>query len=63
MVGKPNPTIVNIIRKQHNISEDELDDFVFIGDNPSTDIALANNAGIHSCLTLTGCVKTMQEAD
>jgi ribonucleotide monophosphatase NagD (HAD superfamily) len=28
-----------------------------IGDRPNTDIALANNAGIASCLVMTGIVK------
>ena len=28
-----------------------------IGDNPGTDIAMGNNAGIDTCLVLTGVVK------
>ena len=34
-----------------------------IGDNPSTDIALANNCGIDSCLVLTGIVKNIEEME
>ena len=32
-----------------------------IGDRPNTDIALANNAGIASCLVMTGIVKNEQD--
>ena len=32
------------------------------GDNPTTDIALANNAGIDSVLVLTGVTKSEEEA-
>lgn len=45
-----------MIRKDHNIPESELPKFVMIGDNPTTDIALGNKAGIDSCLVLTGVV-------
>jgi len=63
VTGKPNPAIVDIIRKDHNIPESELPKFVMIGDNPPTDIALGNNAGIDTCLVLTGVVQTMEEMD
>lgn len=62
VTGKPNPTIVDIIREDHNIPSTELPKFVMIGDNPMTDIALGNNAGISTCLTLDGVVKNLQEA-
>ena len=58
VTGKPNPTIVEIIRKDHNIPESELSKFVMIGDNPPTDIALGNLAGIDSCLALTGVIQS-----
>lgn len=57
MVGKPNPGIVDIIREEHKIPESELPKFLMIGDNPGTDIALGNNAGIDTCLVLTGVVE------
>ena len=54
--GKPNPVIVDIIRGEHGIDETELSKMVIIGDNPETDIALGNRAGIASCLVMTGIV-------
>jgi ribonucleotide monophosphatase NagD (HAD superfamily) len=62
MTGKPNPEVINIIRKQNNIPESELSKFVMFGDNPTTDIALANNAGIDSVLVFTGVTKNEEEA-
>ena len=62
VVGKPNPNIVDIIRKEHDIPRSELDKFVMIGDNPKTDIAFGNNAGIDTCLVLTGVVKSPEES-
>ena len=62
MVGKPNPDIIDIIRKDHDIPDSELDKFLMIGDNPTTDIALANNAGIDSLMVLSGVVKNEEEA-
>lgn len=56
-VGKPNPKIVDIIREEHNIPETELPKFLMVGDNPQTDIAMGNNAGIDTCLVLTGVVQ------
>ena len=48
--------------KKHNIPESELNKFVMFGDNPTTDISLANNAGIDSVLVLTGVTKNEEEA-
>jgi len=62
VVGKPNPNIVDIIRKEHDIPKSELDKFVMIGDNPKTDIAFGKNAGIDTCLVLTGVVKSPEES-
>jgi len=62
LTGKPNPSCVRTIMKEHNIPESELSKFVMIGDNPGTDIALGNNAGIDTCLVLTGVVKTPEES-
>ena len=60
--GKPNPGIVDIIRKHHNIPESEMHKMVMIGDNCQTDIALGNNANIASVLVLTGVVQDREEA-
>ena len=57
-VGKPNPNIVDIIRTEHNIPETELSKFLMIGDNPATDISLGSNAGIDTCLVLTGVIQS-----
>jgi len=60
--GKPNPGIIDIIRKHHDIPESDLRKMVMIGDNCETDIALGNNAGISSCLVMTGVVKDENQA-
>ena len=60
--GKPNKDLINMICEQHSIDQSELPKFLMIGDNPQTDIALANNAGIDSLLVLTGTVKNLSEA-
>ena len=51
-----------MLLKEHNIEEYELPNFIMIGDNPQSDIALGNNAGIDTCLTLTGFIQTVKEA-
>ncbi|CAI2377378.1 unnamed protein product [Moneuplotes crassus] len=53
--GKPNPHIVNIIDKEFGLPEEEKAKTVMIGDRLTTDIYLAHNAGVDSCLVLTGC--------
>ena len=60
--GKPNPGIVDIIRKHHDSPVEDLRKMVMIGDNCQTDIALGNNAGISSCLVMTGVVKDEEQA-
>jgi 4-nitrophenyl phosphatase len=57
VAGKPNPVVIDILMKQHNIPKSELNKFVMFGDNPSTDIAVANKAGIDSVLVFTGNTK------
>jgi len=61
VVGKPNPGIIDLIRGQHNIPEEHLSKMVIIGDRPDTDIALGNNAGIASCLVLSGVVQNEEQ--
>ena len=62
MTGKPNKQIVDLIMSQHSIGEDERSKILMIGDNPETDIALGNNAGIDTCLVLSGCVSSHEQA-
>lgn len=62
MTGKPNKAIIDLIRNQHSIPEEDLPKMLMIGDRPNTDIALGNNAGIDSCLVLTGVVQNEEEA-
>lgn len=54
VTGKPNPEIIDLIRGQHGIPEEHLSRMVMIGDRTDTDIALGNNAGIDTCLVLSG---------
>jgi len=60
LVGKPNPNIVDIIMKEHDIPETERSKFLMMGDNPATDISMGNNAGIDTCLVLTGVVESVE---
>ena len=62
ITGKPNKSIIDLIRGQHNIPESELSKMVMIGDRPNTDIELGYNAGIDTVLVLSGVVKNDEEA-
>ena len=59
--GKPNRAIVDLIMAEHGIAESERDLILMVGDNPETDIALANNSGIKSCQVLSGCLSSEEE--
>ena len=50
-IGKPEPTMVNIVREKFSASIDET---VVIGDRLYTDIATGLNAGVTSICVLTG---------
>lgn len=52
--GKPNPHIFKLISKNFGI-QDKEHSVIMIGDRLTTDIEMAHNAGISSCLVLTGC--------
>ncbi|KAM7454184.1 hypothetical protein BLSTO_05062 [Blastocystis sp. subtype 1] len=55
ILGKPNPTFVGIVRKQHP----EVDpwDIMMVGDRLETDIALAKQNGLKSLSVLSGITK------
>lgn len=59
VTGKPNSSIVQQILSEHNIPKSELSKFIMIGDNPQSDIAMGNAAGIATALTLTGKIKSI----
>ena len=62
VTGKPNPLAIDLIRGQHGIPESDLKKMIMFGDRPNTDIQLANNAGIDSCLVLSGVTRNEEEA-
>lgn len=62
VTGKPNKSIIDLIRGQHGIPEGELSKMVMIGDRPNTDIELGYNAGIDTVLVLSGVVTCEEEA-
>jgi 4-nitrophenyl phosphatase len=51
IIGKPNTTMVEIIKKRYRISSEQM---AIIGDRLYTDIALGNKAAIFSLCVLTG---------
>ena len=54
MIGKPEPFIFDLIRKEHNLEKEPLSKFLMIGDNLSTDIKMGNNTKIDTLLVLSG---------
>ena len=58
-IGKPEPTMVNIVREKENCS---LEETVVVGDRLYTDIATGLNAGVTSVCVLTG-EATMEEIE
>ena len=60
-VGKPNPSIVDMIINQHNLPSDCRDKMVMIGDRPDTDLQFGINAGIDTCLVFTGVIKDFHD--
>ena len=61
-IGKPEPTMVNIVREKFSASPEET---VVIGDRLYTDIATGLNAGVTSICVLTGeaTVKDIEMGD
>lgn len=60
IAGKPNPYAVEIICQDNGIQNREK--MIMFGDRQDTDILMANNAGIDSCLLLTGCTESLEHA-
>lgn len=50
-MGKPSRVIIDLLLTRHGLSPAEA---VMVGDRLDTDCLFANNAGIASCLVLTG---------
>jgi 4-nitrophenyl phosphatase len=54
VVGKPNPLALEMIEKEHKLSNQEI---LMVGDRLDTDLAFARACGIKSALVLTGNAK------
>lgn len=50
-IGKPEPTMINLLCDKFNVSKDET---IVIGDRLYTDIASGNNAGVETICVLSG---------
>jgi ribonucleotide monophosphatase NagD (HAD superfamily) len=62
IMGKPNTMCFDLLREQHNLDHVPNENFLFIGDNLSTDIVFGNDCGIDTLLVLSG-VTTAQKAE
>jgi len=60
VIGKPNPYALNLICSEHEIKADRA---VMIGDRLDTDIKFGNRAGMKTCLVMTGCTETPEQAN
>ena len=54
VVGKPNTYVLELIKKEHKLKNEEI---MMVGDRLDTDITFAKNCGIKSTLVLTGTAK------
>lgn len=54
VVGKPNPYVLELIRKELGLEKGEI---LMVGDRIDTDIVFAKNCGIKSALVLSGTTK------
>jgi 4-nitrophenyl phosphatase len=54
VIGKPNTYIFDMIMKESGSKKSEM---LIVGDRPESDILLGHNAGIKTCLVLTGVAK------
>ncbi|TNV76813.1 hypothetical protein FGO68_gene11959 [Halteria grandinella] len=54
-MGKPNPQIFDIIKREHpHLKDAPLSKFLMVGDNLQTDIKFGNNCGIDTLVVLSG---------
>ena len=54
-MGKPNPQIFDIIRRDHpHLMDKPLSKFLMIGDNLKTDIKFGNSCNIDTLVVLSG---------
>jgi len=54
-MGKPNPKIFEIIKREHpHLSDKPLSKFLMVGDNLKTDIKFGNNCMIDTLVVLSG---------
>lgn len=51
IIGKPERVIIDTLLQRHGVSAAET---MMVGDRLDTDCLFANNAGVSSCLVLTG---------
>jgi len=54
IVGKPNPYVLELIGKEHDLKKNEM---LMVGDRIDTDVVFAKNSGIKSALVLSGTSK------
>jgi HAD superfamily hydrolase (TIGR01450 family) len=65
VTGKPNPFAVDLILRDNGMDmKDEAvrSRMIMIGDRLDTDIKFGANAGIDTCLVLTGCTRSTEHA-
>jgi len=55
--GKPNPLGIRVLMKYAGAAEDET---LLVGDRPSSDMITGSNAGVQTCLVLTGVTSREQ---
>jgi ribonucleotide monophosphatase NagD (HAD superfamily) len=56
-MGKPDQIMIDVALSRISGAKERA---IMVGDRPSTDIKMANNAGIHSALVLTGESKNLE---
>ena len=60
MMGKPETTLFDNILRTHGLEAEPRGKFLMVGDNPRTDIAMGNRAGIDTLLVLSGVTSKEQ---
>jgi len=59
LIGKPNPFMIDLIKEEHSLAPGSRS--VMIGDRPNTDIMFGKEAGIDTCLVLSGVVLSLED--